>query len=186
MARADQDAEFTEYIRARSAWLSRIAFLLCGDRHRADDLAQTAAAKLYQQWHRVSAAEHIDAYARRVLVNVYLTERQSGWARFTALARSPVERAMPEQDLDVGLDLRAALARLPPRQRATVVLRYYCDLSVQQTAEVLGCSPGNVKSQSSRALASLRGHLSEMYVPSSDADLGSAIDTDLDLEGIAP
>lgn len=160
MAQADHDTEFTEYIRARSPWLCRIAYLLCGDVHRADDLAQTAAAKLYQHWHRVSGAENADAYARRVLVNVFLTERQSGWARFTLLSRGPFEREAREPDLDVALDLRAALERLPPRQRATVILRYYCDLSVEQTAEAMGCSVGNVKSQTSRGLATLRTLLS--------------------------
>lgn len=156
MAHSDHDAEFTEYIRARSSWLSRIAYLLCGDPHRADDLAQTAAAKLYQNWHRASRVDNLDAYARRVLVNVFLTERQSGWSRFALVVRQPAERAEPFVDVEAGIDLRVALERLPPRQRATVVLRYYCDLTVEQTADALGCSAGTVKSQASRALATLR------------------------------
>jgi RNA polymerase sigma-70 factor (sigma-E family) len=156
MAKADRDAEFTEYLRARSGWLCRVAYLLCGDWHRADDLAQAAAVRLYRHWNRASHADSIDAYARRVLVNVYLDEQQSGWSRFTFLHRDAVDRQAPALDADTSLDLRAALGRLAARQRATVVLRYYCDLSVEQTAEVLGCSTGNVKSQTARALATLR------------------------------
>jgi RNA polymerase sigma-70 factor (sigma-E family) len=160
MATADRDAEFTEYLRARSAWLSRVAYLLCGDWHRADDLAQAAAVRLYRHWHRASRAESLDAYAHRTLVNVYITEQRSGWARLTFLHRGEIEREAPALDADASLDLRAALQRLAPRQRATVVLRYYCDLSVEQTAEVLGCSTGTVKSQTARALTTLRALLS--------------------------
>ncbi|MBS2536758.1 SigE family RNA polymerase sigma factor [Catenulispora sp. NF23] len=160
MARADRDAEFTEYLRARSGWLCRVAYLLCGDWHRADDLAQAAAVRLYRRWNRVSQADNIDGYARRVLVNVYLDEQRTAWSRFTFLHRDTIEREAPALDADASLDLRAALERLAPRQRATVVLRYYCDLSVEQTAEVLGCSPGNVKSQTARALTRLRVLLS--------------------------
>ncbi|NUP53981.1 MAG: SigE family RNA polymerase sigma factor [Catenulispora sp.] len=156
MARADRDAEFSEYLRARSPWLCRVAYLLCGDWHRADDLAQSAAVRLYRQWHRASRAENIDAYARRTLVNVFLSEQQSGWFRLAFPHRTPIEREAPALDADVSLDLRAALERLAPRQRATVVLRYYCDLTVAQTAEIMGCSEGNVKSQTARALATLR------------------------------
>ncbi|WP_194916867.1 SigE family RNA polymerase sigma factor [Catenulispora rubra] len=156
MAKPDRDAEFTEYLKARSAWLARVGYLLCGDWHRADDLAQNAAVRLYRHWSRASRADSVDAYARRILVNVYLDEQQSGWSRFTFLHRDPIERETPALDADASLDLREALARLAPRQRATVVLRYYCDLSVEEAAEVLGCSPGTVKSQTARALARLR------------------------------
>lgn len=160
MARSDRDAEFTEYLRARSAWLTRVGYLLCGDWHRADDLAQTAAVRLYRHWHRASRVENIDAYARRILVNAYLDEKQTAWSRFTFLHRGSIEREAPTLDADASLDLRDALERLAPRQRATVVLRYYCDLSVEETAEVLACSPGTVKSQTARALTHLRVLLS--------------------------
>lgn len=160
MARSDRDAEFTEYLRARSAWLTRVGFLLCGDWHRADDLAQTAAVRLYRHWNRASRVENIDAYARRILVNAYLDEKQTAWSRFTFLHRGSIDREAPALDADASLDLRGALAQLAPRQRATVVLRYYCDLSVEEAADVLGCSTGTVKSQTARALAHLRVLLS--------------------------
>ena len=160
MTRSDRDAEFTEYLRARSAWLTRVGYLLCGDWHRADDLAQTAAVRLYRHWNRASRVENIDAYARRILVNAYLDEKQTAWSRFTFLHRGSIDREAPALDADASLDLRDALERLAPRQRATVVLRYYCDLSVEETAEVLGCSPGTVKSQTARALTHLRVLLS--------------------------
>jgi len=167
MAKANRDAEFTEYLRARSGWLTRVGFLLCGDWHRAEDLAQAAAVRLYRHWNRASRVENLDAYARRILVNVYLDEKQSGWSRFTFLHRGAIEREAPACDADVSLDLRGALARLAPRQRATVVLRYYCDLSVEEAAEVLGCSPGTVKSQTARALA----HLRVLLAPASAIEL---------------
>jgi RNA polymerase sigma-70 factor (sigma-E family) len=169
MARADRDAEFTEYLSARSAWLTRVGYLLCGDWHRADDLAQAAAVKLYRHWPRASAAASIDAYARRILINIYFDEQQSAWSRFTFLHRGDgaFEREAPACDADASLDLRSALARLAPRQRATVVLRYYCDLSVEEAAEALGCSTGTVKSQTARALA----HLRELLAPASAIEL---------------
>ena len=171
MARADRDAEFTEYLRARSAWLTRVGYLLCGDWHRADDLAQNAAVRLYRHWHRASRADNVDAYARRILVNVYLDEQQSAWSRFTLLHRGTIEEAAPALDADASLDLRGALARLAPRQRATVVLRYYCDLSVEEAAEALGCSTGTVKSQTARALT----HLRELLAPASAIDFEGII-----------
>jgi RNA polymerase sigma-70 factor (sigma-E family) len=175
MAKPDRDAEFTEYVSARQAWLRRVAFLLCGDWHRADDLVQSAITKLYAHWHRARKADNVDGYVRRTLVNTYLAEQRSGWAKWTVLHRSGGESAPdPEpapaltRDLELGLDLRSALAQLPPRQRAAVILRFYCDLSVEQTAQVMGCSAGNVKSQSSRGLATLRSLLDPNLIPAAE------------------
>jgi RNA polymerase sigma-70 factor (sigma-E family) len=174
MAKPDRDAEFTEYVSARQAWLRRVAFLLCGDWHRADDLVQSAITKLYAHWHRARGADNLDGYARRTLVNTYLAEQRSGWAKWTVLTRfggaenggaPEPDPADPTGELELGLDLKTALSRLPPRQRATVVLRFYCDLSVEQTAQVMGCSTGNVKSQSSRGLATLRNLLDPNPIP---------------------
>jgi len=109
MAGSNRDAEFTEYLRARSGWLTRIGYLLCGDWHRADDLAQTAAVRLYRHWNRASRVENIDAYARRILVNAYLDEKQTAWSRFTFLHRGAIEREAPALDADASLDLRDAL-----------------------------------------------------------------------------
>ena len=156
----EEEARFSVYVTARRDQVRRTAYLMCGDWHRADDLAQTAAVRLYRHWNRASRVENIDAYARRILVNAYLDEKQTAWSRFTFLHRGAIEREAPALDADASLDLRDALERLAPRQRATVVLRYYCDLSVEETAEVLECSPGTVKSQTARALAHLRVLLS--------------------------
>ncbi|GAA1996482.1 SigE family RNA polymerase sigma factor [Catenulispora subtropica] len=177
MAKPDRDAEFTAFVSARQAWLRRVAYLLCGDWHRADDLVQSSITKLYTHWHRASRADNVDGYARRTLVNTYLAEQRAGWARWTILHRfgagsgaadpepDPAGAVGLDLDLDLDLDLREALGRLPPRQRATVVLRYYCDLSVEQTAQLMGCSTGNVKSQSARGLATLRNLLDPSLIP---------------------
>ncbi|MEE1781382.1 SigE family RNA polymerase sigma factor [Streptomyces sp. SP17BM10] len=156
MARQTHDAEFTEFVASRSGWLRKVAYLLCGDWHRADDLVQETTTRLYVNWARAGRVENLDGYARRVLVNVFLGEQRTSWWRRTVRREAEPETAAASIDLDASLDLRQALAALPPRQRATVVLRYYCDLTVDQAAETLGCSPGNVKSQSSRGLETLR------------------------------
>jgi len=154
---SSRDDEYTEYISARMMSLRRTAYLLCQDWHRADDLVQAAITKLYVHWGRARAADHIDAYARTVLVREFLGERRSAWARRVSL-HGQLTRAGTDEtsDHDALLDLRAALAAVPPRQRATLVLRFYCDLNVEQAAQVLGCSPGTVKSQTVKGLAALR------------------------------
>ncbi|MGE5136054.1 MAG: sigma-70 family RNA polymerase sigma factor [Gemmatimonadota bacterium] len=136
--------------------LRRLAYLLCQDWQRADDLVQAAITRLYVHWGRARALEHTDAYTRSILVREFLSERRSGWARRVTLAGEPRETAALAADQDSALDLRAALAGLPPRQRATLVLRFYCDLNVDQAARLLGCSPGTVKSQTAKGLGSLR------------------------------
>jgi RNA polymerase sigma-70 factor (sigma-E family) len=151
-----RDPDFTEYVVARAAWLRKVAYLLCGDWHRADDLVQIAITKLYTNWHRASRAHNLDGYARTTLVNTFLAEQRTRWRRSVVLGGAGDASATPERDLDAALDLRAALATLPPRQRATVVLRYYCDLSIEDTAREMGCSPGNVKSQTARGIDALR------------------------------
>lgn len=154
---SSRDDEYTEYISARMMSLRRTAYMLCQDWHRADDLVQAAITKLYVYWGRAQAADHIDAYARTVLVREFLGERRSAWARRVSL-HGQLTRASTDEtsDHDALLDLRAALAAVPPRQRATLVLRFYCDLNVEQAAQVLGCSPGTVKSQTVKGLAALR------------------------------
>ena len=117
--RPSREAEYTDYIQGRLPSLRRVAYLLCQDWQRADDLVQTAITRLYTHWGRARNAASIDAYVRTILI-------------------------------------RAALASLPPRQRATLVLRFYCDLPVEQTAAELGCTPGTVKSQTAKGLSALR------------------------------
>ncbi|PXY27182.1 SigE family RNA polymerase sigma factor [Prauserella muralis] len=154
-----RDAEFTEYVTARAPWLRQVAYLLCGDWHRADDLVQTGVTKLYTNWHRASTAWNLDGYARKTVVNTFLAEQRTAWRRLVDLRHSQEELVARESDHDAVLDLRAALGELPPRQRATVVLRYFCDLPVAEVARTLDCSAGTVKSQTAHAIETLRARL---------------------------
>jgi RNA polymerase sigma-70 factor (sigma-E family) len=151
-----RDAEYTEYVSARLAALRRVAYLLCHDWYRADDLVQAAITRLYLHWGRARTVEHRDAYARAVLVREFLEECRSSWVRRVTLHGQLPDVAGHVTDPAAALDVRTALAVLPPRQRATLVLRFYCDLNIDQTAQVLGCSPGTVKSQTAKGLAALR------------------------------
>ncbi|MCP2336159.1 SigE family RNA polymerase sigma factor [Actinomadura rupiterrae] len=160
-AAEDGDDGYTAYVSGRVDWIRRTAYLLCGDWTSADDLAQQTIYKLYVHWAKARRAESLDAYTRVVLVREFLAERRKAWWRRTSLVAPPDLPAAAPADPERGLDLRNALTGLGPRQRATVVLRYYCDLSVAETAAVLGCSEGNVKSQTARALATLRGSLED-------------------------
>ncbi|MEV6826273.1 SigE family RNA polymerase sigma factor [Amycolatopsis sp. NPDC051102] len=154
------DAGFTEYVTARAAWLRKVAYLLCGDWHRADDLVQSAITRLYANWSRAARADNVDGYVRRTLVNTFLAEQRTSWWRRVDLGGAG-DVPVPRADVELALDLRAALDRLPARQRATVVLRYFCDLPVADTARALGCSEGTVKSQTARAVDALRELLGE-------------------------
>jgi RNA polymerase sigma-70 factor (sigma-E family) len=156
-----QDAEYVDYVVARLPSLRRVAFLLCQDWHSADDLAQVTATKLFSHWSRVRHMEDIDGYARTILVRAFLGERRSAWRRHVSLPGFAPEHAAATPDRDAVLDVRSALAALPPRQRATLVLRFYCDLDVAQAATALNCSSGTVKSQTSKGLAALRRLLTE-------------------------
>jgi RNA polymerase sigma-70 factor (sigma-E family) len=151
--------EFTEYAQARLSWLRGLAFALCQDWHRADDLVQEALTRWYAHWGRARSADNPDAYVRAILVREYLRERSSPWARRVLLTREPPDSPGPAVSEDAaGGDpsLGQELARLPSGQRTVLVLRFYCDLSVDQAARVLRCSPGTVKSQTAKGLAALR------------------------------
>jgi len=167
--RSRRDIEFTEFVVARMSALRRIAYLLCQDWHRADDLVQVAITKLYANWHRASVMDYTEAYVRTILVREYLSERRSGWARRVSLDGTVPDLAGAQPDRDAALDIHAALAGLPPRQRATIVLRFYCDLTVDQVANVLGCTPGTVKSQTAKGLSALRQALEPPEPDRSDA-----------------
>ncbi len=150
--------DFRDYVAARYSVLLRTAYLLVGDRADAEDLVQTALAKTYLAWDRIREREAVDAYVRRVMVNT-----RTSWWRRRRVDETPTEH-LPETtggrdataDIDLHDALWAALARLPRRQRAAVVLRYYEDMSEAETAAVLGISVGTVKSTVSRALAKMR------------------------------
>jgi RNA polymerase sigma-70 factor (sigma-E family) len=154
--RAEAEREYVEYLSARLPRLHRTAYLLCGDAHLAEDLVQSTALALFRKWRTVRAADNVDAYVHRVLVNQFLGERRRPWSR-VLLSDRPPDRAAPAPAVAEERDtVRAALARLAPRQRAVLVLRFFCDLSVEGTAAALQCSEGNVKSQTSRGLATMR------------------------------
>jgi RNA polymerase sigma-70 factor (sigma-E family) len=152
----DSDAEFTEFAETAVPALRRLAYVLCHDWHGADDLVQITITRLYVRWPRASSAENLTAYVRTMLFREFLHERRTSWARRVDVTDELPPAAAAARDHDTAIDLEAALRRLPPRQRATLVLRFHCDLTVEQTAEILGCSQGNVKSQTARALASVR------------------------------
>ena len=157
MTSAEDFAEFAEAMYPR---LRRTAFLLCGDWHTAEDLAQGALVKVFVSWRRIKRHDAAHAYARRTLVNTYLAHKRlkrtgevlTGWLPEPVVQMPALEERMMALD---------ALAALPPRGRAVVVLRYWEDLSVEQVADMLGCSTGNVKSLSARSLEKLRGVLGE-------------------------
>lgn len=166
-----RDSEFGEYFAARAHALRATAYLLCGDWHRAEDITQVAMTKLYLAWPRLR--DHgIDAYARKVVVRTFLAENRRLWRKREHLTHEPPELGAignGTADADRRLLLEAALAVVPPRQRAVLVLRYWYDLSVEDTAEVLDCSPGTVKSQAARGIAALRKRLGpHIDVPSTD------------------
>lgn len=154
--RADEQS-FRDYVVARQGALLRRAWLLTGDWATAEDLVQSALMRVWPRWERVTANGQEDAYVRKVMLNVYLSGRRRHWTREAPTAElpepAPVDR---DGDVDLRLVLTRAVAALPPRQRAVIVLRFVEDLSELQTAQVLGCAPGTVKSQTSKALATLR------------------------------
>ncbi|MGY1804403.1 SigE family RNA polymerase sigma factor [Blastococcus sp. SYSU D00922] len=149
------EAGFREFVLRQRAALLRTAYLLTGDSGHAEDLVQTALLKTYRHWDRIQARGEPTAYVRRVLVTT-----ATSWRR-RLLSTEQVMDAVPEQAHYDRYPERSAavidaLRALPPRMRAVVVLRYYEDQTEVQTAELLGCSVGTVKTQSSRAMARLR------------------------------
>jgi RNA polymerase sigma-70 factor (sigma-E family) len=157
-AMADRDADFTAYLHARQGRLLRTAYLLTGDQHQAEDLLQTSLAKLYLAWDRVHDRESVDAYVRRIMVNEHNSLWRRAWRRREQPTDSVPDLAAtsPAYDDGAGAALWAAVQTLPRKARAVLVLRYYEELTEAETAEVLGIAVGTVKSQTSRALATLR------------------------------
>ena len=156
VARGPELEDFEKYVARRYPALLRTAYLLTGDSYTAEDLVQTALARAWLAWPRMREPAGVDTYVRRILVNT----QRSLWRRRRVkelLVGSPPERASGiGATSDLHQVLWAALADLPRQQRATLVLRYYEELSNSEIAEVLGVSAGTVKSNASRALAALR------------------------------
>ncbi|MGW6243332.1 SigE family RNA polymerase sigma factor [Streptomyces roseolus] len=155
-------AGFEAFARAAQQRLYRTAYLLCGDAEHARDLTQTTLAKLYQHWRKAGAAEHPHAYAKTVLTRTFLAERRRRLRDLLLLTRTGGTVPEPAADHpELRVTLLAALAELPPRARAMVVLRYWDDQSVASVAALLRCSEATVKSQCSRSLARLRVRLAD-------------------------
>ncbi|WP_406298555.1 SigE family RNA polymerase sigma factor [Embleya sp. NBC_00888] len=153
-----KDAEFRDFMSSRWSHLLRTAFLLTGGNHHdAEDLAQSTLARVYAKWERVRHSENIDGYVRQIMVNVHTDRHRRRRVREWITARVPdvatSDRTGRLADRDV---LLTALARLPARQRAAVVLSYFEDMSQAEVAAALGVGLGTAKSQVSRGLAKLR------------------------------
>jgi RNA polymerase sigma-70 factor (sigma-E family) len=153
------EQEFAEYFAAKRDAVRRTAYMLCGDWHKADDLAQTAFVALHRRWKKIRDRAATDAYVRKTLVRAVIDESRRPWRREwqTEVLPEPApdgpglaERVATKEDL------HAALREVPPKQRAVLVLRFFEGLDVTAAAKALGCSEGNVKSQTARGLANLR------------------------------
>ncbi|MET8162353.1 SigE family RNA polymerase sigma factor [Sphaerisporangium sp. NPDC005289] len=161
MSGAEHD--FGAFVAARATTLLRVAYLACGNEAEAEDLLQTALERTYRNWDRVRH-DSPEPYVRRVIINTAISRARRRAILSIIPMRILPERAARSTDVDLRHLLMDALRGLPPRQRAVVVLRYWEDLSEAQTAEVLGCTVGTVKSQTSKAMAKLRAALGEASV----------------------
>jgi RNA polymerase sigma-70 factor, ECF subfamily len=179
--RVDDEASFDAFVHTVSGRLLRAAWLLTGDWHAAEDLVQVALEKTWPRWPTLTDADHRIAYTRRVLTTSYLRGARRRWTGELAT------ETLPETAVDGGIDdalisasLRSATSRLPAKQRACVVLRYFLDLSEADTASAMGTSVGAVKSNTARALDALRrnptmvGLLEINASPTSRPDRGAA------------
>jgi RNA polymerase sigma-70 factor (sigma-E family) len=149
------EAGFRTFVEANGATLLHAARLLTGDHHRGEDLVQTALTRVYLKWGRIDAPL---PYARRALVNAHIDQTRRRWwgERPTEMLPDTAETGAETMASDSRDQLRRMLAELPPKDRAVIVLRYYCDLSERDTADTLGLPVGTVKSSCARALARLR------------------------------
>jgi RNA polymerase sigma-70 factor (sigma-E family) len=152
------DARLGDYVRGQWSALVRYATALCGDPTEAEELVQSALVRVALRWPFVRDKDNPDGYVRRAIVNGYLTTWRRIRSRETSVAEPPEVGVVADSatGIDDVMTVRRALATLPPRQRAVLVLRYLEDRSEQETADLLGCSVGTVKSQASKALAKLR------------------------------
>lgn len=159
----DREPAFSDYVSARRGQLYRTACLLCGDPHRAEDVVQDALARLYANWSRVTRANNVEGYVRRILVNSHYSDRRRPWRRESAstlVDLPPLEPGLAPEDADA---IWTAIRSLPPGQRKVIVLRHIWDRSVEETAADLGISPGTVKTQTRDALTALRSALEQDF-----------------------
>ncbi|GIM91605.1 SigE family RNA polymerase sigma factor [Paractinoplanes toevensis] len=150
------DEDYVEYVKAKIPALRRLAYVLAGDPHRADDLVQQTITTLFVKWRRAQTADNLDAYVRTMLVRTFLDEKRRAWSRVRLFRDTPEPPPYEEGGAEDREVVRAALGQVPRRQRAVLVLRFFYDLPVEEVAGALGCSAGTVKSQTARGLATLR------------------------------
>jgi RNA polymerase sigma-70 factor (sigma-E family) len=158
-------ADYVEFVSSRLPALRGLAYALCGDWSRADDIIQASLTKAYLRWSSVRTSRDVDQYVRAIVVNTFISERRLAWSRVRLGDALPEAPPVEGANVEDRMVLRQALARLPKRQRAVLVLRFIYDLGVDQVAEALQCSAGTVKSQTAHGLASLRRHLDDMAYP---------------------
>ncbi|WP_028652593.1 SigE family RNA polymerase sigma factor [Nocardioides halotolerans] len=157
---SERDAEFVDFVTAQRTALLRMARLLtAGDDASAEDLVQTTLTRLYVHWPRVRRAGNPVGYARTSLTHAFVDEQRRAYSRRETPTEQVFDSATLDGDHDLAHTVLAALATLAPRQRAVVVLRHFLDLDVAETARMLGCTTGTVKSQNAKALANLRAVL---------------------------
>lgn len=159
---ADIDEQFTAYVRDRGEHHLRVAALLTGDWHAAEDLVQASLVKLYRAWPKLRPAGEPDAYLRRIMVNTHRSWWRARWRRESPVGELPEVAVADFADGQVlGARVREALQALPRQQRAALVLRFYADLPEAEVADLLGCTAGTVKSHTHRGLRALREILGE-------------------------
>ena len=168
MSQADDD--FVEYARVAAGQLRRTAYLLCRDWDLAADLTQTTLTRIFVHWQRITRRDNLHAYARQVLFNAFLDHQRSKRSHEVVTAEFGDVPGTGE-DTDLRLTLIDALGRIPPRDRAILVLRYWEDLSVESVAEILRLPTGTVTSRSARSLARLRRLLGQPTGPAPDNSL---------------
>ena len=162
MRGSDRDREFAEFVADASVALQRTAYVICWNEEGARDAVQEALCRLYVGWTKARRADALLAYARRAVVNAAIDQGRRPWRREYASREVP-DRAV--HDTTAGHaerdEMLRVLRQLPPRRRACIALRFYEGLTVEETAEVLGCSAGTVKSQTARGLDTLRQLLTD-------------------------
>lgn len=163
--RATRDAEFTAFVESSAPRLRRVAYLMCRDWHLAQDLTQTTFARIYASWGRIRHTTNLDAYSRRVLMNAVFDHRKRRHISEIVLAELPeTTPRVRDHPADLHVTLMEALATLPVRDQAIVVLRHWEDHSVEAVSQILGVSVSVVKTQNARALTRLRNLLGEDFV----------------------
>lgn len=175
---SESDDAFRRFAADSAVRLGRLAYLLCGDRHFAEDLVQICLVRMYRAWPRIWPLDAPVSYARKVMLRCWLNEQRKPWRRSEVRDGEVPDQADESADplrlvgsAQLNNQLRTALTSVPARQRAAIVLRYWSQLSVAETAVALGCSEGTVKSQTARGLVALRKTMTELGAGDAAAEM---------------